>query len=241
MLSLKNSKKTPKNVLHILLGLIIYIAATYFAHAFVQLSRTAPVQSVQMIFGSAIDINELVSAFALLFAALFGGVCTLFYYKKVFGFKIAYGIFNFAIGDKVNVIFIPLFIIIGYFSSFLTYFSKNILNMFFHIQKVEQPSLPTGHFAMLLTFLALCCAPAVLEELIFRAVIQNILAQKKPFSAMAVTSLLFCFMHADISEMPALFLLSFMLCYVYYKTKSIFLCVLMHFSNNLIAFLQMIS
>lgn len=86
-----------------------------------------------------------------------------------------------------------------------------------------------------LFFLAL--VPAVMEEIFFRGVFQNLLIKSTGnfHLAIAITSLLFAAVHLNpIQFLPMLFLAA-MLGYSYYFSGSIWISVLIHFLNNGIA------
>ncbi len=242
-----NASTKVKGTLHITIGLLIYVLTAYCSRMFFNavFSFIAFATAPQLTnYAHALETaaeNGTASATTLLFTALFSGLCTVLYYKKVFNFKILAGVYSGAKHIKAKqIVLLPAFIIIGHILSFLTQFFENILYNYFSIAQISQPALPKEHFALFTSFLALCVVPAIFEELIFRGILLNFLAQKKPFLAMAAVSLLFCFLHANIAEMPAIFILSFILCYIYYKTNNLLLCILMHFVNNSAAFLQLL-
>lgn len=92
----------------------------------------------------------------------------------------------------------------------------------------------TGIFS----FLAIVVAAPLLEELIFRGVILDGLLKKyTPEKSILVSSFLFGIVHLNPWQFIAAFVLGIFAGWVYYKTRNLFLPVLLHAVNNLIAFL----
>lgn len=83
--------------------------------------------------------------------------------------------------------------------------------------------------------------PAVFEELFFRGALQNLLQKwwKKPLAAIIVTSLIFSLIHFSIYLFLSRAILGFVLGYMFYKTKNIWVNIVAHFLNNAIAVSQM--
>jgi len=70
------------------------------------------------------------------------------------------------------------------------------------------------------------------EEIVCRYFAINALRQKlNKISAIVVSSLIWTLMHWDTN--PSIFILGLLLGYLYYKTESLSLCILLHFSYNL--------
>lgn len=79
--------------------------------------------------------------------------------------------------------------------------------------------------------------PAVFEELLFRGVIQNFLTRwlQKPVVAIVITSVLFSLIHASIYLFLSRIILGIALGLVFYYTKNIWVTIMAHFINNLLA------
>jgi membrane protease YdiL (CAAX protease family) len=126
---------------------------------------------------------------------------------------------------------------------------------------LPEPQSPAGDFARTLSgpaFLffvasAVIAAP-ILEELLFRGLLQNMLrsgmrsnwiGRKSVFAAdmiaILVTGALFSAMHGTLSGFPPLFITGFVLGFVYYKTNNLWVAVTMHAINNLIATLAILA
>lgn len=96
-----------------------------------------------------------------------------------------------------------------------------------------------GKYLMSLVLIAFL--PALCEELLFRAGLQNFLtrATRSPVVGIVVVSILFSLVHASFyGFLPRMFL-GIMLGLIFYNTKNIWLCVLAHFLNNAISVTQL--
>lgn len=109
-----------------------------------------------------------------------------------------------------------------YFGPLYDYFSRLMA------QLLQDP--PT----MLL--LVVICAP-VLEEIIFRGIIQKGLINKgvKPWRAIIIATVIFGAVHGNPWQFLGALLLGSLLGIVYYKTNSLLLPILMHGLNNLLS------
>ncbi len=88
-------------------------------------------------------------------------------------------------------------------------------------------------------FLTIAIAAPVLEELIFRGVILDGLLKKySPVKAILVSSFLFGFLHLNPWQFIGAMAIGAFSGYVYYKTKNLLLCIIIHFVNNAFAFLM---
>lgn len=92
-------------------------------------------------------------------------------------------------------------------------------------------------------------ATPILEEILFRGLVQNYLSELiKPFFGIILTSLLFSFAHFDPSQgisnlefLLPVFIISIFFGYVYQRTGSLFLCTGCHIINNLIELVTVFS
>ncbi|MEO6405287.1 MAG: CPBP family intramembrane glutamic endopeptidase [Ferruginibacter sp.] len=83
--------------------------------------------------------------------------------------------------------------------------------------------------------------PAMFEEMLFRGAMQNVLIRwwKNPMLAIVVTSILFSIIHFSIYLFLSRAVLGFVLGMLYYRTKNIWINIVAHFLNNLIAVIQL--
>lgn len=86
------------------------------------------------------------------------------------------------------------------------------------------------------TVLVVALAPAICEELMFRGYLFSAMEKKmKPMSAMILVAVLFGVFHMSIVKFFTTALIGLVVCYMSYKSKSIFPGMLMHFMNNLLS------
>jgi uncharacterized protein len=92
----------------------------------------------------------------------------------------------------------------------------------------------TGQLFVTLFYIALL--PAIAEEFLFRAALQNLLmrifGEHKIWIAVLITAILFGVMHGQmLSLFPRIFM-GILLGYLFVYSKSIYVCILAHFFNN---------
>lgn len=86
-------------------------------------------------------------------------------------------------------------------------------------------------------FLAAVLIPPISEELLFRGYFQKNLEKNMSWTvALLISSFLFAIIHFNIIDFVPLLLTGFYLGFLAYKTESIYVPIIAHFSNNLIAF-----
>jgi membrane protease YdiL (CAAX protease family) len=90
--------------------------------------------------------------------------------------------------------------------------------------------------------LTLVVAAPILEEMIFRGIIQEGLMRRlKPIGAIVLTSLLFGFIHLNPWQFSTGFFMGLFIGWIYYYTRDILLAIAVHFFNNLFVVLSMWS
>jgi membrane protease YdiL (CAAX protease family) len=83
-----------------------------------------------------------------------------------------------------------------------------------------------------------CFYAPIVEEVVFRGIILGGLLKKySPKMALPISAFLFAFAHLNLQQGLNAFLLGLLLGYIYYKTKSIYLTIFGHFTNNVLALL----
>jgi uncharacterized protein len=88
-------------------------------------------------------------------------------------------------------------------------------------------------------FLMICVMAPVLEELLLRGVLLQGLLRNfpdRPWIAISQSALIFGVMHLNPSQSVATFGLGLLMGWLYYRTRSLWLCMGIHFLNNFFAF-----
>lgn len=87
-------------------------------------------------------------------------------------------------------------------------------------------------------FFAIAIAAPLVEELLFRGLLQNAIARHVPiWAAILLSSLLFASVHLQPYAIPGLMSLSIAFGYLYYRTGSLRMNILLHMANNAVALL----
>ena len=87
-------------------------------------------------------------------------------------------------------------------------------------------------------FFAIAIAAPLVEELLFRGLLQNALARRMPiWGAIILSSLVFAAVHLQLYAIPGLMSLSIAFGYLYYRTGSLRMNILLHMANNSAALL----
>ena len=101
-------------------------------------------------------------------------------------------------------------------------------------QTQQLPPIETGpHFLMAIIVIA--GVPALLEEFLFRGVIQRGYERFGRTASILLTGTLFAFLHLSIVSIPAIILMGLLLCYITYRADSLWAGAVYHFTNNMIA------
>lgn len=114
--------------------------------------------------------------------------------------------------------------------------SAEMAEMNQHYEHLAMAMLKAGTWVELFyNTMLICIVPAIIEELLFRGVIQQIFSnwlRQWPFVAILFTAIIFSLLHFELSGfLPRLFL-GFLLGYAYYITGSLWVSILMHALNN---------
>lgn len=90
------------------------------------------------------------------------------------------------------------------------------------------------------SFITIVIAAPVIEELIFRGIILNGLLRKySPVKSIVISSVLFGIVHLNPWQFIGAFIIGLVSGWVYYRTRKLTLSIMIHFVNNLIAFVGM--
>jgi membrane protease YdiL (CAAX protease family) len=94
-------------------------------------------------------------------------------------------------------------------------------------------AIPNSIPNSVLLFAAVAVIAPLLEELLFRGLLQNSLAHKLPiWAAIAISALVFGAMHGDLYAMPPLVLMGAIFGLIYHLTGSLRVTIALHMINN---------
>ena len=144
------------------------------------------------------------------------------------------------INSKYYLYFIPLILFLATITSAFSGIFQSLLEKIGATPR-DAMALPESHLAILITFISICVIPAIGEEILFRGAIQGILRCGGQWFSIIASSLLFTFLHSDLSQLPAIFLLSVFLGYAAAYTGSLRISIAMHFANNFLSFILLLS
>ena len=100
-------------------------------------------------------------------------------------------------------------------------------------------TLPQGFFNVLLYFIYLCVLPPVLEEIFVRGLVLNALKGWGVPFAIFVSSVIFALMHSTLHNFVLYFVCGVVLAKIYIAFDSILPCMMLHFVNNTVSFIQL--
>ncbi len=132
--------------------------------------------------------------------------------------------------------FIPIFLLISAASLWV----KELTNFLDYIFKPGKPqnvqNYPLGYLAV--EFIASCVVAPVIEEILFRGIIlRSFLNQYDPKKAIIWSAIIFAIAHLNLYQLPVAFVGGCMIGWIYYRTKSLWLCILAHaFHNTIMTF-----
>lgn len=98
----------------------------------------------------------------------------------------------------------------------------------------------TGWGEYLIAIIIIAFFPALFEEMFFRGAVQSTLHRwwKNPWAAVIVTSVLFSLIHLSIYLFLSRLLLGAALGWIFYKSRNVWIGVMIHFFNNTFALTQ---
>lgn len=126
--------------------------------------------------------------------------------------------------------------------AFLGYPAVTGLNVIWHwfISHIGTPIVPifppiTSFTEFFMAIIVIGVFPSVFEELMFRGIMLRGYETLGKFAAIAITGIMFGFLHMSFANFPALILLGIVLGYVVYRSDSVYTGMLYHFIHNSIA------
>ncbi len=97
-------------------------------------------------------------------------------------------------------------------------------------------SIPRTPVNIALGLFAIAVVAPLIEELLFRGLLQNALMHHVPaWAAILLSALFFAVVHMQPLAMPALMALGAAFGYIYYKTGSLRMTIILHMINNTLA------
>lgn len=146
------------------------------------------------------------------------------------------GGFNLPDNAKRAVVCIGFSFFMVFVGSFLTnLFSIGVSFVGLQPIQPEYGSIENTPFGVIFTVLTLAAAPALVEEFAFRGVLIGALRKFGDLTAVVVSSVLCSLMHGNFIQIPYTLAMGFGLAVTRILTGSIWPCVFVHFTNNLIA------
>lgn len=94
---------------------------------------------------------------------------------------------------------------------------------------------PKGIFGFFISVISTAMVPALVEEYAYRGVIHSIVSRFGEGFSIFITAVLFGVMHGNFRQMPFAFVLGLYFGYVRVKTGTLWICVVIHFINNLVS------
>lgn len=101
--------------------------------------------------------------------------------------------------------------------------------------EVDYGENPTGVYGFLLSFIATAIVPALVEEFACRGIVLGLLKKYGEGFAIITSAIVFGIMHGNFDQIPFAVFVGLILGYVYVKTNSIWVCVVIHCVNNAIS------
>jgi len=110
-----------------------------------------------------------------------------------------------------------------------------------YIPPTTEGVLPTSIIPAVLIFIGFVVAAPVCEELLFRGSIQSAYQNQTTTKiSIWIPSLLFALYHFRLQGLPALLIISLLLGYTYWRTKSLTFTIILHAANNFLATIVLI-
>ncbi len=199
----------------ILIIIIYYILINLFSRLSVSLINSLNIQNTTLI--------QLTLFFFKFFFAILTLLMILSFIKDTDYKSNYYGTFS-----LIDCFYILIFII-----GFRLFFEGSFVQVFNYFPKL---SIFSSFSTDLGLILYTCIYSPLLEEVLFRGIILNSFIKKYSSSiALIFSSLVFAIAHLNFIQGINAFFLALILGYIYLKTKSLYLCITLHFFNNILA------
>ncbi len=119
----------------------------------------------------------------------------------------------------------------------LSFISAIIVHLLFQKNILPAIPIPSDVPSLLLSVLIIGLVAAVCEEMLFRGALWSSVEKIGLRKSMILISILFTLFHFNFEKIVGVFVLSLVICYIVYRTNSIFAGILAHFTNNATAVL----
>ena len=200
-----------------LIIIIYYILINLFSGLSVYLINSLNIQNTSLI--------QLTLFFLKFFFAILTLLMILSFIKDTDYKSNYYGTFS-----LIDCFYILIFII-----GFRLFFEGSFVQILNYVPKLSIFSSFFTNFDLGL-ILYTCIYSPLLEEVLFRGIILNSFIKKYSSSiALIFSSLVFAIAHLNFIQGINAFFLALILGYIYLKTKSLYLCIALHFFNNILA------
>jgi len=179
-------------------------------------------------------VTEVLSA--VLYAAIF--MLPIFFFKKLPS-KTPAEPMRLSLTLPKNALFYVVFGVAA--NSALAYLNAQFVSIFHYSEFSEEVLWQTditSNYQLVLLFLSLAVVPAFVEEFLFRGLILENLLPYGRTTAIFASAFLFGLMHQNAEQFLYATLSGVVLGWIYVRTRSIWVCVLMHFFNNFQSVLQ---
>ena len=179
-------------------------------------------------------------AFFFLLSYVFSMAATIWVVRRLYHKKSK---FNF---QPVHLAILPLVVLVTYlffvFGNISLSFLPEPTGFFKKLFDMMQESMQSIFTNKFLAFIILAVAAPVLEETLFRGIILKALLKKyTPYKAIVISAVVFGVFHMNPWQFLYAFILGLWLGYIYWKTRTLFYPVLIHFIANSTAFLLMLK
>ncbi len=166
----------------------------------------------------------------------FSMLVTPFLYSKIKGEKLYRGVgLNCNLGIKrIGVAFIVAVATVMAFAPIANAFVALIIKSGYDTSSMTSLTIDSwGTYVVGIIFL--CALPAVCEEFLYRGMISRALGDKGMIFGIFMSSLLFALMHGSPIQLVHQFFLGCVCAVIYYSSRNLRACMIVHFTNNFIA------
>lgn len=147
--------------------------------------------------------------------------------------KSSYKKSNLSAGFNVSLYFIAIGVCMA--ANYVSDIVQKIFSIFGLQPIMPDLYIPTDPVNIVLFIISIAVIPAIVEEFATRVVLLNSLRRWGDKFAIIISATVFALMHGNFVQIPFAFVVGLMLGYLAVKTGSIWLSMIVHFSNNFIS------